>query len=189
MSIIKIFQHKINGYRNGWAMRRYVEKHFPGTVIEEDVQIRGDLSNLKLGKNVLIQKGTILNVGGFDWCKNTGRLEIGDNCVLSPYCVIYAAGPGGVRIGNNFDCGPGVGIYASRTDYVMGSAAGQARHIFQPVQIGNGVILFSNAVIGPGVTIGDGAVVAACAAVTRDAPPNSLVGGAPARVIRSPIRP
>jgi acetyltransferase-like isoleucine patch superfamily enzyme len=37
----------------------------------------------------------------------------------------------------------------------------------------------------PGVTIGSGSVVAARAVVTKDVPPNSLVGGMPARVLRS----
>jgi galactoside O-acetyltransferase len=36
-----------------------------------------------------------------------------------------------------------------------------------------------------GVTIGDGAIVAACSLVTRDVPPNSMVVGVPARVVKN----
>ena len=36
----------------------------------------------------------------------------------------------------------------------------------------------------PGVTIGDGAVVASCSVVTKDVPPYAIVGGNPAKVIR-----
>jgi maltose O-acetyltransferase len=50
------------------------------------------------------------------------------------------------------------------------------------------VTVFANAVIGPEVQIGDGAVVAACSVVLRDVPPCSLVGGAPARVLRENIK-
>lgn len=55
----------------------------------------------------------------------------------------------------------------------------------RPVRIGSDVWVGAKAVITAGVTIGDGAVVAAQSVVTRDVPAHSLVAGAPARVIRS----
>ncbi len=186
-NLIKLFKQKYAGLREELSVRSYIEGRFPGTLIEDGVQIKGDIENLKLGKNVLIQKGTVINLGGFEWCGNAGSLEIGDDSVISPHCVIYAAGPGGVKIGKHFECGPGVGIYANRTDYNRGSGAGNERHIFRPVEIGDNVIVFANAVIGPGVKIGDGAAIAACSAVTRDVPAHSLAGGSPAKVLRSPI--
>ena len=54
-----------------------------------------------------------------------------------------------------------------------------------PVRIGNSVWVGANATILPGVTIGDGAIVAAGAVVTKDVPPNTIVGGVPARFIRA----
>ena len=56
--------------------------------------------------------------------------------------------------------------------------------IVQPVVIGNDVWIGNRAMIMGGVTIGDGAIVAAGAVVTRDVPPYVIVGGVPARVIR-----
>lgn len=53
-----------------------------------------------------------------------------------------------------------------------------------PIHIGKRVWIGSNATVLPGVTIGDGAVVAAGAVVTKDVPANTLVGGVPARVIQ-----
>lgn len=53
------------------------------------------------------------------------------------------------------------------------------------VEIGHDVWLGSGAIILSGVTIGHGAVVAARAVVTRDVPPYAIVGGNPARIIRS----
>ena len=53
-----------------------------------------------------------------------------------------------------------------------------------PIVIGNDVWVGANATILSGVTIGDGAVVAAGALVTKDVPPYSIVGGVPARVIK-----
>lgn len=52
------------------------------------------------------------------------------------------------------------------------------------IRIGKRVWIGSNATVLPGVKIGDGAVVAAGAVVTRDVPENTIVGGVPARVIR-----
>ncbi|TDA65856.1 MAG: acyltransferase [Clostridia bacterium] len=52
------------------------------------------------------------------------------------------------------------------------------------VSIGQGVLVGANCTILPGVSIGDGAVVAAHSLVNRDIPPHTLAGGVPARVIR-----
>ncbi len=57
----------------------------------------------------------------------------------------------------------------------------------KPVRIGNHVWIGENCMVLKGVTIGDGAVVAASSVITRDVPPRSLVAGAPAKVIRENI--
>ncbi len=161
-----------------------IRRKYPTTTIEPGVIVKGDLANLKLGKNVQIQSGVVLHLGGMDWCERQGALEIGDNTVISPNCVLYGAGPGGIHIGKDSGCGPGVGIFASQfasqTDYLKGVEY----HWFAPVVIGDRVVICTNAVIGPGVTIGDDSVVAAGSVVTRDVPSSALVGGAPARVIK-----
>lgn len=56
-----------------------------------------------------------------------------------------------------------------------------------PITIGNHVWIGSRATILKGVTIGDGAVIAAGAVVVHDVPPHCLVGGVPARIIRTDI--
>jgi maltose O-acetyltransferase len=139
---------------------------------------------LRPGENVVIQYGTILHLGSQEWCQNCGSIEIGEGSVISPYCVIYGCGPGGVKIGKNLDCGPHVGIFASRSDYKKGPG----HHIFAPVTIGDHVIIFANCVISPGVTIGDGAVIAAGSVVTCDIPPNCLAAGSPAKIIKTEVR-
>lgn len=54
-----------------------------------------------------------------------------------------------------------------------------------PIVIGKHVWIGANATVMPGITIGDGAVVAAGAVVTRDVPACTVVGGVPARVIKA----
>lgn len=56
---------------------------------------------------------------------------------------------------------------------------------YAPIHIGKHVWIGSNAVILPGVTIGDWAVVAAGAVVTKDVPARTVVGGSPARIIKT----
>lgn len=175
-TIFKFIQKFIRNYKNFI----YIRKKFPDFNLGNNVLINGNLNNLKLGKSIDIQHGTYLHLGGYNWCQNTGYIEIGDGSVISPYCVIYGCGPGGVHIGKRFDCGPGVQIFASRTDYNLGVD----NHIFAPVKIGDEVIIYSNCVIGPGVEIGDRAVIAAGSVVTNNVPANTLVGGSPAKIIR-----
>lgn len=58
------------------------------------------------------------------------------------------------------------------------------KDIVKPITIKNDVWIGLNAIILDGVTINDGAVVAAGAVVTKDVPPYAVVGGVPARVIK-----
>lgn len=57
----------------------------------------------------------------------------------------------------------------------------------QPIRIGNHVWIGMNATILKGVTIGDGAIIAAGAVVTKDVPDGCLAGGVPARVLKQNV--
>ncbi|MBO5397365.1 MAG: acyltransferase [Clostridia bacterium] len=57
----------------------------------------------------------------------------------------------------------------------------------KPIVIGNHVWIGTRAIIMKGVTIGDGAVIAAGAIVTKDVPANTIVAGVPATVIRENV--
>ncbi len=53
-----------------------------------------------------------------------------------------------------------------------------------PIRIGNDVWIGANVILTPGICVGNGAVLAAGAVVTKDVPPYAIVGGVPAKVIR-----
>jgi len=55
---------------------------------------------------------------------------------------------------------------------------------YAPIVIGDNAWVASRAFVGPGVTVGEGAVVAACAVVTKDIEPWTVVGGNPAKFIK-----
>ena len=97
---------------------------------------------------------------------------------LSPGC--YIQGKNGIEFGDNVRLGPNVGIISANHDI-----ADFEKHIAtQPIRIGNNVWIGMGAMIMPSVQIGDNVVIAAGSIVTRDIESNSIVMGAPARVVK-----
>lgn len=88
-----------------------------------------------------------------------------------------------VTIGNHVFIGPNVNIFCACHPTDADARRGGAEWAL-PVTIGNDVWIGGAATILPGVTIGDGAVIAAGAVVSRSVPERTLVAGVPARVIR-----
>lgn len=110
------------------------------------------------GKNLTIGKHVFLNSG----CKfqDQGGITIGDGAQIGHNVVLATL---------NHSLNP-----ANRKDVIPA-----------PIHIGRDVWIGANAVILPGVTIGDGAVIAAGAVVTKDVPENTVAGGVPAKVIKT----
>ncbi|KXU99901.1 acetyltransferase [Gluconobacter potus] len=123
--------------------------------------------------------------------------QIGPHTYGAP--VILEAGEAGLTIGDYCSIGPGVTIILGnhRADLVSTYPFKTLSHFWPPadegeddhsskgdVIIGNDVWIGAHATIMSGVTIGDGAVIAAQALVTKSVPPYAIVGGNPAKVIR-----
>ena len=68
--------------------------------------------------------------------------------------------------------------------YYKGERYKNVPHMLLPVVIRKGACVSMAAIIMPGVTIGEGAVVSAGALVTKDVPPWTIVAGSPAKVLR-----
>jgi acetyltransferase-like isoleucine patch superfamily enzyme len=110
------------------------------------------------------------------------RLTIGDNCFIN-YGTSIAATQS-VSIGS----GANIGTYVIIMDndfHRIEPERRDERPPSKPVVIEDNVWIGARAIVLPGVTIGAGSVVAAGAVVAQDVPPRSIVGGVPARVIRS----
>lgn len=130
------------------------------------------VERIAVGNDVIIRDGAWLATEG------GGRLSIGDRTYIGHRCHLHAI--------DSLAVGTGCVI----ADNVMITTTDHARHDRHAVRgtgsavIGHDVFVGQNAVILGGVTIGDGATIAAGAVVTRDVPAGSTVGGVPAREIR-----
>jgi maltose O-acetyltransferase len=79
---------------------------------------------------------------------------------------------------------PGVHIYTAAHP-LNPTERNSGREFGKPVTIGNNVWIGGGAIINPGVNIGDNAVIASGAVVTKDVPENVVVGGNPAKILKS----
>lgn len=119
--------------------------------------------------------------------KEGGQLNIGNNCCFGAYNHISAARE--ITIGDHCLTGKWVTITDNshgETDADTLQRPPSQRPITSKgaVHIGNNVWIGDKATILPGVTIGDGAVIAANTVVTKDIAPYSVVGGIPARELK-----
>jgi len=113
-----------------------------------------------------------------------GSIRIGRRVWLGPYVVIY--GHGGVEVGESTLVSMHCTILSSNHAIPpMGTLIRDVADELRPTKIGRDVWIGANAVILGGVTIGDGAVVAAGAVVVKDVVAGAIVAGVPAREIRS----
>lgn len=113
----------------------------------------------RIGKDCVIMMGAVINIGAVVG----GRTMIDMNAVLGARAVI----------GRNCHIGAGA--------VVAGVLEPPSR---KPVVIRDNVLVGANAVVLEGVTVGRGSVVAAGAVVTRDVPPDVVVAGIPAQVVK-----
>ncbi len=110
-------------------------------------------------KNAIIMMGAVINIGA----------EIGEGTMVDMNAVIGARG----KLGKNVHLGAGA--------VVAGVLEPPSK---EPCVIEDNVLIGANAVILEGVRIGENSVVGAGAVVTRNVPPNTVVTGSPARVVK-----
>lgn len=136
------------------------------------------LTGLAVGDRTLLTAEVTVIGGRGSW----RNLTIGEDCYINQGCVFDATAP--ITIGNHVAFGHGVLVTTS--SHLIGThdrRSGLLRP--EPVRIGDGAWLASRVVVLPGVEIGAGAVVCAGAVVTRSVAANTMVGGVPARLLRT----
>ena len=108
-------------------------------------------------------------------------INIGHNVFINQNCTFYDIG--GLDIADDVMIGPNVSIITS--GHPIETFQRRASVIARPIVIERNVWIAAGSTIIGGVTVGENSVVAAGSVVTKDVLPNTLVGGNPARVIRS----
>ena len=126
-----------------------------------------------LGMN--ISNNSIINMNLY--LVNAKQITIGSHTHINRNC--FLDGRAGITIGDGVSISHNVSIITGGHDYNSPSFTGR----FCPITIGSHVWIGINAIILQGVTIGNGAVIAAGAVVTKDVPPYTVVGGVPAKFI------
>ena len=130
------------------------------------------------------------------------KFSLGDYSVVESYsCINNAVGDviigdhtrvglhntviGPVQIGSHVNLAQGITVTALNHNFCDKDLRIDEQGVSTaPVTIGDDIWIGANAVILPGVTIGNHSVVAAGAVVTKDVPPHSLVAGVPAKIIK-----
>lgn len=132
---------------------------------------------LRLGPGTVV-RGPIRVWGAGDIAR---RLQIGENCFIN--FPLFLEMEAEVWIGDRVAIGHGVTLITA--NHSIASAWRRGGPVVPaPIRIEDGCLVCARALILPGVTVGQGSVVAAGAVVTSDVKPNTLVAGVPARPVR-----
>ena len=135
-----------------------------------------------IADHVLLEKDCIfadpngeITIGSYTYI-NSGYIY---NCKIGKYC----------SIGHNVSIGPGEHWTNRLSTFPINNLVFRKHDssefkVVEPAVIGNDVWVGNNAVILQGVSVGDGAIVAAGAIVTKDVPPYAVVGGIPAKILK-----
>lgn len=170
-------------FKNAWALL-LTKILFPGArLVRRPFYLRGGKSRFKYGKGFTCGyscrfetsgEGTPLVIGSN--CKVNDRVHIsayesvviGDNCLMASNIFISDNSHGSYGGNESRPC----------------EAPDDRRVVTKPVRIGDNVWIGEGAAIMPGVTVGSGVIVGTNAVVTHDVPDNTIVAGAPAKVIK-----
>jgi acetyltransferase-like isoleucine patch superfamily enzyme len=154
-----------------------------GVYLDQGTYLHACPKGIEIGDETIVMHGAVLHVYNFRDMPGS-FIKIGCNSLVGEYSVIR--GQGGVTIGDR--------VYTSPFSQLIA-----VNHVFddpdvpfvdqgitaQGIVVEDDVWIGSGAVITDGVHVGRGAVIAAGAVVTKDVPPHTVVGGVPARPIKT----
>jgi putative colanic acid biosynthesis acetyltransferase WcaF len=131
------------------------------------------LFGAKLGKDVRVRPTAFVEI--------PLNIEMADHVVIGDYAIIYSLGK--ITIGRSSTISQYAHLCAGTHDYTKR----QFPLLKPPIVIGEEVWIAADAFIGPGVTVGDRSVVGARATVVTDVPPDQVVVGPNAKIVKQRI--
>ena len=124
-----------------------------------------------------LKAGRRVTIYGNVEMRSPWKITIGEDAVVGNDCLLD--GRRGLTIGRHVNISSGAWIWTLHHDI----QATDFQAVGAPVTIGDRAWICARAMVLPGVTVGEGAVVAAGAVVTKDVPPYAVVGGVPAKQV------
>ncbi len=141
----------------------------------------------KIVKKEVIEIGKNCKIDDFTFIYGGKGIKIGDHTHVGAFTSI--SGGGSINIGDHVGISQGVRFVTGTNNYkqkgYMSAASPVDKQSFikAHIEIGNNILIATNAVILPGVKIGDGAIIGACTLVNKDIEPWSVNIGTPCRKI------
>jgi len=159
-----------------WRQKKRLKACGDGVFFDRNTQLLRNPQNIAVGHHVVIKEGAQICA-----CNPLAQVAIGDNTTVGFYTFIYSSEE--ISIGRDCLIAPFVYIVDSDHGIRRDTNINLQPNLTAPIRIGNDVWISTGAKILRGVTIGDGAIIAAGAVVREDVAPFQIVGGVPARVI------
>jgi len=157
----------------------------PNVILNKNVIVGSNtrLSKIEVGKNTQIEGGVVCTGYG------KGKIKIGKECYIGHYNILDWSD--NITIGNFVHiAGPSTGLWTHSSAKMclngnsLNNKTSENRPT-APIIIEDNVYIGGNCTIYPGVTIHQHSIVAPNSAVTKDVIPNTLVGGVPAKFIKT----
>ncbi|SHK86674.1 galactoside O-acetyltransferase/dTDP-4-amino-4,6-dideoxygalactose transaminase [Marinobacter antarcticus] len=160
----------------------------------EELNFKSLGQGVKISDKASIYNAELMEIGDFsrvdDFCVLSGKVVLGCYCHVAPMCLI-AGGEPGVELKDFSGLAYGVKIFAQSDDYSGETMIGPLvpskykRERFASVLLERQVIVGTNAVIFPGVTVAEGCAIGAMALVTKSTEPWAMYVGNPARWLKA----
>jgi acetyltransferase-like isoleucine patch superfamily enzyme len=151
--------------------------------LDQGVYLHACPDGIEIGDNSFVMHGSVLHVYNFRGLPHA-FIRIGHDSLIGELNVLR--GQGGINIGNRVYTAPQVQLLAVNHIFDDPNRPMVEQGITcEGIVVEDDVWIGAGAIITDGVTVGKGSVVAAGAVVTQDVPPYTVVGGVPAKVLKT----
>lgn len=152
--------------------------------IDRQCRLHASRAGIELGDCTRVMRGAYV-------CSFVSNARPGEGIATGRRCwigvnAVLASGQGGLFLGDDVLIGPQAVLVTGDHDYTRTDIPATERsYTGRPIRVGSNVWIGTGATVLGGVSVGDNAVIAAGAVVTRDVPEGTLVGGVPGKILKN----